>query len=82
MKLELSSEVERQIADRLQSGRYASASDVIEAALRSLEQHEQRGDFAPGEWDRLLAEAEASGEPVDAATVFADLRDPNRRNRT
>jgi hypothetical protein len=32
-------------------------------------------DFAPGEWDRLLAEGEAGGESLDGEQVLAELRE-------
>ena len=74
MTLRLTPDLEKQIESRLQAGKYQSAEDVIEAALRSLAQDEARGDFAPNEWDALLAEGEASGPPLDGDAVFARLR--------
>ena len=60
MNLSLNPEVQRLIDERVKSGKYATPEDVIVAALLSLDQQEQFGDFAPGELDELLAEGELS----------------------
>lgn len=56
MKLVLNPEVQKLIAERVESGKYASPEDVIAAALVVLDQQERFGDFAPGELSALLAE--------------------------
>lgn len=70
----LSARAKELIEQRMRHGGYASADDVILAALASLEQQERFGEFEAGEWDRLLAEGEASGEPLDGEQVLAELR--------
>jgi len=75
MKLSLNSEAERQIADRIRSGKYATAEEVVTAALHALEHDENTGEFAHGEWDSLLAEGEASGDALNGETVLKELRD-------
>ncbi len=60
MNLFLDPELQKLIDERVKSGRYASAEDVIAAALLSLDQQESFGDFATGELDGLLAEGEGS----------------------
>lgn len=60
MNLFLDPELQKLIDERVKSGRYASAEDVIAAALLSLDQQETFGDFATGELDELLAEGERS----------------------
>ena len=62
MKLELKPGVQKQIDERVKSGRYASAEDVVAAALVTLDQQERSGDFEAGELDRLLEEGERSME--------------------
>jgi hypothetical protein len=37
------------------------------------------GDFIPGEWDRLLAEAESGGDSLDGEHVLAELREIRSR---
>jgi antitoxin ParD1/3/4 len=60
--------VESQVA----SGRFASASEVVRAGLRLLEEHEARREALSG----ALAEGEASGpaEPFDFDAFLAARR--------
>jgi antitoxin ParD1/3/4 len=74
MKLALDSKAENLISQRVNSGRYATPEEVVTAALYALEHDEHAGEFAAGEWDKLLAEGEASGEALDGETVLAELR--------
>jgi putative addiction module CopG family antidote len=60
MNISLNSDLKKLIDKRVKSGEYASADEVLAAALLTLEQQEQSGDFRPGELDRLLAEGERS----------------------
>lgn len=60
MTVLLSSEMQKLIDERIRSGKYASADQVLTAALVSLDHQERFCDFAPGELDRLLAEGERS----------------------
>jgi Arc/MetJ-type ribon-helix-helix transcriptional regulator len=74
MQLTLGPEAQRLIEERLKRGGYTTAEEVVLSGLASLQREEAFGDFAPGEWDELLAEAERSGEPIDAEEVFAEIR--------
>lgn len=78
MQLSLDSQIQQLITDRIKSGRYASAEEVVTAALVALEHEERSPNFTPGELNRLVAEAEASGPPLDGETVFAELRAKHR----
>lgn len=60
MNLLLGPEMQKLIDERVKSGRYATPEDVVAAALLTLDQQEQFGDFASGELDELLAEGERS----------------------
>lgn len=79
MNLALAPETERLIEERMKRGGYATPDDVVRAALATLEQHEQSGDFAPGELDRLLAAGEAGGDALDGEQVLRELRGPGAR---
>jgi putative addiction module CopG family antidote len=77
MNLALKPEMKRLIEDRLRTGRYASAEDVVQAGLAALQQQETAGDFAAGEMQSLMEEGERSIRregTVEAAKVFARLR--------
>ena len=84
MNLPLGQELQKLIDDRVSSGRYATPEDVVAAALRTLDQQENSGDFPPGELDDLLAEGEASiarDGTLDGAEAFRRRRDQRNRGR-
>jgi len=53
MNISLTPELERCVVDRVASGRYRSASEVVRAALRLLER-EEKEDFRHGEQPRRI----------------------------
>jgi putative addiction module CopG family antidote len=79
MSISLRASTRKLIETRLKSGGYATADDVVLAALVSLEQQERVGGFRPGELGRLLAEGEASGESLDGRKA---LRSRRRRRQS
>jgi antitoxin ParD1/3/4 len=84
MKLSLSVDIERLIAERVASGRYRTAEDVVAAAVSVLEQQERWGEFRPGEMDGLLEEGERdteAGRVVEGEAVFAELRRMSEEKR-
>jgi Arc/MetJ-type ribon-helix-helix transcriptional regulator len=62
MNFSLDPKVQKLIDERVKSGKYATAEDVVAAALMTLDQLEWLGDFNPGELDKLLIEGERSIE--------------------
>jgi antitoxin ParD1/3/4 len=76
IKVSLSPAMERFVETKVKTGQYASADQVIEAGLLSLEQCERTTDLAPGELDELLAVGEADiarGDIFDGDQVFDEL---------
>ena len=77
MKINLTPEVQKMIQDRVKSRQYRTAEDVVTAAIFSLRQQEEFGDFEPGELDALIEEGEkdiAAGRVIPGEEVFAELR--------
>jgi putative addiction module CopG family antidote len=62
MTLTLGPQLQNLIDERVKSGKYATAEDVVAAAMASLDQQERFGDFEAGELDELLREGERSIE--------------------
>ncbi len=68
----LTEELDHFITERVESGRYENASEVVRAALRSLE-HEEEERTEKMAWLRqAIAEGEASG--VARGDVFARVK--------
>jgi len=77
VQVTLSPDIVRFVNEQLASGAYATAEDVLEAAVSALEQAEKFGEFAPGELDALLAEGEGGLQRDGALTadeVFDEIR--------
>ncbi len=79
MRLAIDNEMQQFIDEKLRAGRYASAEDVVRAALAALRQQEFLGDFASGELESLLAEGEQSIS--SEGTLDADEAMLARRHR-
>lgn len=80
MNVSLTPELEKFVQDKVESGRYTSASEVVREALRLLEKKDHRDaerDEAlkafQAELDRRIAEADAGGW-IDGEEAFARLR--------
>jgi len=80
MNLTLPLEAQKVIESRLRSGRYRTAEDVVTAALEMLARDECGDEFAPGEWDQLLAAGEQSGSPLNGEQVLAELHELRMRH--
>lgn len=84
MRISLNDQASEFVEEQVRAGRYGSPKDVVNAALTQMMQAEEEGDFAPGELDALLAEAEqdfARGDYADAETVFAEIRQMSKSFR-
>lgn len=83
MRLLLKAGVRKRIDERVKSGQYASAEDVVAAAVMTLDQQERFGDFAAGELEGLLAEGErsiAENGTMDGERAFR-MRKGRRKSR-
>ena len=89
MNIPLSPEDRQFIDEQVRTGRFASAGDVVGAALERLRRADDpsttgAGEFDPGELDALVAEGEADiarGDVVDADEVFRRLRERGAEHR-
>ena len=80
MNVSLTPELEKFVQDKVEGGRYTSASEVVREALRLLERREERLrereealKAFQAELDRRIAEADA-GKVMDVDEAFAMLR--------
>jgi len=80
MNVSLTPELETFVQEKVRSGRYTSASEVVREALRLMEKRDQR--LAEREQalhafqaklDRRIAEADAGGW-IDGEEAFAEIR--------
>ena len=64
MNVSLTPELEKYINNKVQTGRYNSASEVVREALRLLEEHEQARAAQLAEFNKELGRRLASREKV------------------
>ena len=79
MNVSLNPDVQKLIDERVNSGKYSSPEEVVEAAMLALDRHEQFGEFEAGELDDLLAEGEQSIK--EDGTLDGDDAFSNRAQR-
>ena len=68
----LTDELDQFILDKVKTGRYENASEVVRAALRSLERDEREYEEKLAALRAALAEGDASG--IAEGDVFARIR--------
>jgi Arc/MetJ-type ribon-helix-helix transcriptional regulator len=82
MQLTLGPKAGKKLRQRMKAGGYRSPGEVLLAGLAALEREQTPvGVFAPSELDALIAEGEASGQPLDWDDVYKELREQSRRKR-
>jgi len=69
----LTDELDRFVLEKVESGRYENASEVVRAALRTLEREEQQYDAKLAALRAAIDEGDASG--VAEGDVFARVRE-------
>jgi antitoxin ParD1/3/4 len=68
----LTAELDRFVLKKIKTGRYENASEVVRAALRTLEREEQQYEAKMTALRAAIAEGDASG--VAEGDVFARVR--------
>lgn len=84
MNVSLTPELEKFVNNKVQGGRYNSASEVVREALRLLEEHEQARAAQLGEFNKELGRRLAAlnhGERVDPEETRAALRRRSEERR-
>jgi antitoxin ParD1/3/4 len=69
----LTAELDRFVLEKVESGRYENASEVVRAALRTLEREEQQYEAKLAALRKAIDEGDASG--VAEGNVFARVRE-------
>jgi antitoxin ParD1/3/4 len=78
MNVSLTKELEQLVNDKVKSGRYLSASEVVREALRLLEERDRVREARLQDLRRDIQRGLDSGQPVDGDSVFERLRAKNR----
>jgi antitoxin ParD1/3/4 len=79
MNVSLTKELEQLVSEKVRSGRYLSASEVVREALRLLEERDRLRDLRAQELRREIQKGLKSGPPVAAEEVFGELREKARK---
>jgi Arc/MetJ-type ribon-helix-helix transcriptional regulator len=74
MHLSLSPETQKLLERQMKKGGYQSPEDAVRAGLAYLDQRASAGGFEAGEWDKLLAVADAEIERGDVIDGDEALR--------
>jgi antitoxin ParD1/3/4 len=85
MNVSLTPELEKLVQDKVKSGRYLSASEVVREALRLLEERDRlyqaRLADLQTDVDRGIAASER-GEVYDGSTVIQELLNQNQQQQS
>lgn len=79
MNVSLTKELEQLVNDKVKSGRYLSASEVVREALRLLEERDRVQKLRVQELRRDIEKGFNSGPPIAAEKVFRELREKARK---
>lgn len=79
MKVALTPEAQEILRRKVASGDYASAADVVTAALELLDARDQSHEQRLAALRRDIDAGLASGEPIDGGEAFRSLREKRSR---
>jgi antitoxin ParD1/3/4 len=82
MNVSLTKELEQLVSDKVKSGQYLSASEVVCEALRLLDERDRVRDARLQDLRKDIHRGLDSGDPVDGEVVFERLRGKNRARGT
>jgi antitoxin ParD1/3/4 len=81
MNVSLTKELEELVNDKVKSGRYLSASEVVREALRLLEERDRVKEMRLVELRKEIQKGLQSGDPIDGELVLERLREKNRSRK-
>jgi antitoxin ParD1/3/4 len=81
MNVSLTKELEELVNDKVKSGRYLSASEVVREALRLLEERDRVKEMRLVELRKEIQKGLRSGDPIDGELVLERLREKNRSRK-
>ena len=81
MNVSLTKELEELVNDKVKSGRYLSASEVVREALRLLEERDRMKEMRLVELRKEIQKGLQSGDSVDGEVVLQRLREKNRSRK-
>ena len=81
MNVSLTRELEKLVNDKVKSGRYLSASEVVRDALRLLEERDRLQELRLEELRKEIRKGLNSGPSIDGEEVFRELRQKVQKRR-
>ena len=78
MNISLTPELEKFVADTVATGRYSSASEVVRASLRKLEEEERWKAYAKAKIQKGLEDI-AAGRTISRDEFLAKIKDRRRK---
>jgi antitoxin ParD1/3/4 len=81
MNVSLTKELEDLVSEKVKTGRYLSASEVVREALRLLEERDRIKEMRLVELRKEIQKGIDSGKSIDGELVFAQLRQKSRARK-
>lgn len=81
MNVSLTKELEDLVAEKVRTGRYLSASEVVREALRLLEERDRIKEMRLAELRKEIKKGLDSGDSLDGEAVFDRLKQKTRARK-